>query len=218
MKRVYWLLSAPYIVASLLLEMLHLQWVRKELSSCLAIIDCYHSSIPRVFIDALVVAEDHRSELYPGIDAIAIARAIWVRFKSGEIQGASTIEQQFIRVVTSRYERTIARKLREQMLALMLARHSNKQAIASSYLAIAFYGSGFVGIDGLKMLFGEDLSKATFYQALTIIAQMKYPRPEDPCQEWSNKIESRLISLTTRVNNAANDVCVASIKSPMHSL
>ncbi|MCK2184102.1 biosynthetic peptidoglycan transglycosylase [Halomonas getboli] len=171
--------------------------------------------IPSSFIKALVIAEDHRSEFHPGVDPIAIIRMLLARVKKNQPRGgASTIEQQYVRVVTSRYEQTVSRKFREQMLAIMISRRASKASIASAYLAIAFYGTGFVGISGLRDCFGEDLESATFYQALQMVVYLKYPRPRNPNEKWDNKISTRLRVISSRLESG----CYNSLRPDLVSL
>lgn len=200
LKPFLWLLSFPHIAVSLLLEIFKAKKIQLDLERCLVLVDRYGTSVPSVFVQALVLAEDHRSGLHPGIDAIAIARAIWVKIRHGQSQGASTIEQQYVRVVTNRYERTVHRKIREQLIALMLSRRVNKDLIASSYLSIAFYGAGMRGLQGLKARFGEDLARTPFHQALLLVLQLKYPRPEEAGDYWERKILVRFNELLRRDN------------------
>ena len=212
LRLVLWLLALPQIGVSLLVEILAPRGARADLDRCLVLIGTYGTTVPDTFVEAPIVAEDHRSRLHPGIDAIAIARAIWVRASSRQIQGASTIEQQYVRVVSNRYERTAARKLCEQVLALMLARRANKHAIASAYLAIAYYGAGCVGISGLKARFHGDLSKVSFSQALRMVAQLKYPQPLQPTAKWRAKIADRVAFLLKRVEDTAEGTANESLQ------
>ena len=195
LKVFLWVLSAPPLGVSLLLEVLPAKKLRSDLNRCVALTNRYGESVPQAFIDAVILAEDHRSDLHPGIDVIAMARALWIRVRFGQVQGASTIEQQYVRVVTNCHERTIYRKAREQLLALMVARRTQKRRVSSAYLAIAFYGSGSVGLDGLRARFGEDLSRVPFPQALQMVAQLKYPRPRQPNEAWKSKMAARVDAL-----------------------
>ena len=149
-----YVLAMPHILVARVVHLLKLEAFEADLSRCIEAVDKYSCSVPAAFIDALVVAEDHRSSLHPGIDPIGIFRALRVRLLQGQIQGASTIEQQFVRVVTARFERTTTRKLREQMLAVLLSSCRSKIAISSAYLALAFYGSHSEGLQGIRREFG----------------------------------------------------------------
>ncbi|WP_280552556.1 biosynthetic peptidoglycan transglycosylase [Halomonas sp. 25-S5] len=175
--------------------------MREDLDSCLSVVE-NSEIIPGVIIEALVIAEDHRSNFHPGVDPIAIGRMFLARIKKNQPRGgASTIEQQFARVVTGRYERTMFRKFREQMLAIMISRRASKASIASAYLAIAFYGTEFVGISGLRAHFGEDLKNVSFQQALQVVVYLKYPRPRIPTEEWNNKISRRTGVILSRLES-----------------
>lgn len=204
LKTLLWTLSVPQIGISLLLEVFAPREFLTDLNSCVSLTKQYGKSIPQQFIDALILAEDHRNNLHPGVDMLAMIRVLMIRVWSGHVHGASTIEQQYVRVVSNRYERTIRRKAREQLLALMLLRRTQKQEIASAYLAIAFYGSSSIGIVGLKTKFGEDLTKVPFSQALQMVAQLKYPRPINPDEAWKFKISARVNALYSLGSGTAN--------------
>lgn len=61
------------------------------------------ASIPPLICQQLLVSgEDHRHARHPGYDVIAICRAVWRRATSGRREGASTIDQQIVRVLTGR--------------------------------------------------------------------------------------------------------------------
>ncbi|GGP17774.1 biosynthetic peptidoglycan transglycosylase [Silvimonas iriomotensis] len=190
--------SYPITCISMVLDVFYPKNIESDLHNCIALIGTYGEIIPDAFICALIVAEDHRNDIHPGIDFFAIIRAIWVKLRTGAVHGGSTIEQQFVRVATNRYERTLFRKLREQAIALILVRRVEKRKIASAYLSIAFYGTNFIGIDGLKSYFGEDLSRVTVEQALKFVSQLKYPRPEIPDLYWFYKLERRIKKLKNR--------------------
>lgn len=129
-------------------------------------------AISKSLIRALVVAEDHRNAMHFGVDQLAILRCVKVWLVRGERQGASTIEQQLVRTITGRYERSLRRKLREQILAVMLNSRFNKSEMASCYLNLAYYGAALVGASGVYYLqnIGEECSDAV------IVAHLKYPR------------------------------------------
>lgn len=204
MKITLWVLASPLSIISLFLGRFGSASLHSDLKHCLELAIRFGESVPDAFVDAVFLAEDHRNKFHPGVDVIAVSRAVWVRMSLGQVQGASTIEQQFVRVVTDRHERTIRRKIREQILALMLVQRTSKRHIASAYLAIAFYGSGSVGLDGLQHKFGRDLSKVPFDQALGFVAQLKYPRPIRPSKEWNAKLADRIEALRNLRNDKAN--------------
>ena len=139
-----------------------------------------------------------RNAIHPGVDPIAILRAIYVRLRLGDVQGASTIEQQFVRVVSGRHERTLARKVYEQVLAVCVSRRRRKAQIARAYLTIAYYGSAVVGMVGLRATFGGDVSPANIDAIREMIARLKYPEPSRPTTEWRRKVRTRVTYIELR--------------------
>ena len=111
----------PIILLANIINLLNIKSFKDDIEKSLKIIDDFSNiKIDKRFIQVLILAEDRRNKLHRGVDTIAILRAIKVRLLENKYQGASTIEQQFIRVVTNRFEKTFYRKLREQILAILL--------------------------------------------------------------------------------------------------
>lgn len=167
--------------------------MRDKLERCVKTIDSQMTEVPPNFFQYLVAAEDHRSEHHCGIDPIGIFRAAYVRLTKGHIQGASTIEQQFVRVVTGDYSRSMARKFKEQILAIALAKRRRKIDIGSAYLAIAYYGYNCEGARGIQQIIGgKNLSVASENQIASVVARLKYPKPLLDSSEWDCKHFSRV--------------------------
>ena len=187
-----YIFSIPFIAFSRIAESINLWNLKADITHCLQVIDS--NSIPYIpvkFIKTLVIAEDHRNSLHFGIDPIGIIRAITLRVRQKLTQGASTVEQQFVRVVTGDYEMSIKRKLREQALAIALSRRCSKAQIASAYLSIAYYGDGKIGASGLKALCGHDLLGCPKQKVYETIARLKYPEPLQPSETWRIKLYTR---------------------------
>lgn len=80
----------------------------------------------------LVVGEDHRYYSHPGFDVVGICRAIYRDAFLGKREGASTIEQQLVRVFTEDYRFSISRKIKEIYLATKLKRFADKYTLAAA--------------------------------------------------------------------------------------
>lgn len=178
--------------------------LKYELNKCIHLVDEKCSEVPGFYISYLVAAEDHRSEFHCGIDQIGILRAIFKRFFSSQIQGASTIEQQFARVVTGDYSYSFKRKLKEQILAVLLVKRRNKIDIAKAYLAIAYYGHNCEGAEGISNLIGGDLRLASENQIISIMARLKYPEPSANVTKWDARLNQRVSYIKNRHQQAAN--------------
>jgi monofunctional glycosyltransferase len=144
----------------------------------------YPHLVPTIIAQQLLVSgEDHRHAIHPGFDPIAIGRAIWRRVRYGSHEGASTIEQQIVRVITERYERTLRRKLREIFLAVLVARSFPKAVLPAVYLSIAYYGWRMNGYAQACWRLGLSPQCLTLEQASALVARLKYPQPKKlPCK------------------------------------
>lgn len=140
----------------------------------------------------LIVAEDHRYYSHPGADIIAIFRAIYKNLFFHTHEGASTIEQQLVRVLTNDYERTLKRKLKEIYLALHLRDYADKETIAIAYLDIAYYGANYQNLKKILKRFDTllniDMSDEVCAE---IVARLKYPEPNKLTEKWREQIFRR---------------------------
>ncbi len=168
--------TAPLYAAIMILKRLRYMSVMADYDKCCATISLmrgrHNEDITESLIKTLVIAEDHRNALHFGVDPIAIIRTIKVRLLQRKRQGASTIEQQLVRTITARYEKTPRRKVREQVLAVMLNSEFDKHELASCYLKVAYYGvslSGYKGIERIKRMEQGDTDAI-------IVSHLKYPR------------------------------------------
>jgi len=129
-------------------------------------------------VDYLISAEDHRYNYHIGFDLIAIIRAIRNRIIYRKQEGASTIEQQLVRTIIGKYEKTLNRKLREIFLAFSLKLFIDKKTIAIIYLNIAYYGTNYKGLDRILKKFnlikGDLINDNTCAE---IVSRLKYPEP-----------------------------------------
>ena len=86
---------------------------------------------------AVLAAEDRRFFYHPGVDPLAMLRALKLNIASGRIKsGGSTITMQLARLNRGLTPgpRTMDRKLREIWWALLIERHNDKETILAEYL------------------------------------------------------------------------------------
>jgi 1A family penicillin-binding protein len=108
--------------------------------------------VPLPLRQALIATEDATFYQNPGVDGWAILRAIWINVRGGEIlSGGSTITQQLARNLLlspeERYEQTLARKLREAVLAWQIDHHYSKDEILELYFNEIYFGNMAYGIE-----------------------------------------------------------------------
>jgi penicillin-binding protein 1A len=119
------------------------------------------SQIPAIAKDAVISIEDKRFRTNSGVDIRAIARAFVDDLAhKGAVQGASTIEQQFIKnALQAQSHRTIFEKLRETALAYQLSHKWSKEKIITAYLNTIYFGNGAYGIESAaQTYFGGDVN------------------------------------------------------------
>jgi penicillin-binding protein 1A len=119
------------------------------------------SEIPTIVREAVISIEDKRFETNSGIDLRGIARAFVQDIEhKGSVQGASTIEQQFIKnALQAQSHRTIFEKLREAALAYQLSHKWSKEKIITAYLNTIYFGNGAYGIEAAaQTYFGHDVN------------------------------------------------------------
>ena len=117
--------------------------------------------IPPIVKQAVISIEDKRFETNSGVDIRGIARAfVQDVAHKGTVQGASTIEQQFIKnALQAQSHRTILEKLRETALAYQLSHKWSKEKIITAYLNTIYFGNGAYGIESAaQTYFGSDVN------------------------------------------------------------
>ena len=106
----------------------------------------FHDVSPHL-LRAVLVAEDIDFFSHRGF-AWSELRAAWRGARAGaRARGASTITQQLAKNLWLSPERTLARKLREAVLAIDLERRLSKRRILELYLNIVQYGPGTFGAE-----------------------------------------------------------------------
>lgn len=198
-----YMLALPLILVSRVMIRLRLCGLHDDLQRCLAAVDIA-PSIPNRFVVTLVTAEDHRSWLHPGVDPISVLRVLLLWARTGRVQGASTIEQQLVRVVLECYEKTLRRKLREQLVAVALSSKRSKAQIAKAYLGKAFYGSGQHGLSALTCACKPNLETTSQESISYMVARLKYPEPLSPTTEWHQRVSRRVQYIAGRLQRSAN--------------
>jgi penicillin-binding protein 1A len=119
------------------------------------------TQIPQIVKEAVISIEDKRFRTNSGVDIRGIARAfVQDVLHKGTVQGASTIEQQFIKnALQAQSHRTIFEKLREAALAYQLSHKWSKEKIITAYLNTIYFGNGAYGIEAAaQTYFGQEVN------------------------------------------------------------
>ncbi|HYI10472.1 MAG TPA: penicillin-binding protein 1C [Thermoanaerobaculia bacterium] len=105
------------------------------------------SALPPRVVEATLVAEDRRFFRHPGIDPIAVGRAVAHNIRALRVvEGGSTITQQVAKLLLRSDNRGLPQKMKEAVLALRLEHRYGKREILAMYLNLAPYGNRIEGV------------------------------------------------------------------------
>ncbi|BDG60818.1 transglycosylase domain-containing protein [Caldinitratiruptor microaerophilus] len=143
--------------------------------------------IPRHVQDAFIAIEDARFWQHRGFDPRRLVAAAWIDLKylvtgKGDIQGASTITQQFVKNAYNLDRgRKLSRKVQELLLAIQLERSLSKEEILEGYLNEIYFGYNFYGIGAAaKEYFGKHPKDLTIAEAAMLAGMVQAPATYDP--------------------------------------
>jgi penicillin-binding protein 1A len=140
------------------------------------------SDIPEVLKQAVVSVEDKRFYSHGGIDPIGALRALWADLRGRQVlQGGSTITQQYVKNVYTSGERTLARKIREAVLASQLDRKVTKDEILYRYLSNIYLGGGAYGIGAAaESYFKKPVNDLTASESAMLAGLISAPSDFEP--------------------------------------
>lgn len=144
------------------------------------------AEVPPVLVDAVLAAEDSGFFEHAGFDLGAIARALYVNVRAGAVrQGASTITQQLAKNFFLTPERTISRKLRELMIAVVMETMYSKDTILELYLNEIYLGQkGSVSVHGVgeaaRFYFGKSIQELSLSDSATLAGLIRAPNIYSP--------------------------------------
>ncbi len=142
---------------------------------------------------AIVAVEDKRFYEHHGVDVRGMARAVWADVSNhGEVQGGSTITQQFVKQTYLTSQKTIARKLVEAALAWQLEQHWSKDRILTAYLNTVFFGNHAYGVEqAAKVYFHHRAKTMTPAEAAMLAGIPQDPTLYDPVLHPEATLERR---------------------------
>jgi len=106
------------------------------------------AAVPAKFATAITTYEDRRFGYHPGVDPLALARALWLNLGQGDVvSGGSTITMQVARMARGNRPRTYPQKTLEIGLSLRLEVGRDKDEILSLYADNAPFGGNVVGLE-----------------------------------------------------------------------
>ena len=142
--------------------------------------------LPELVIAATLAAEDRRFWSHPGVDPVAVLRALRINLAERRIvEGGSTISQQVAKLLLTRRSpdrvRGVSAKIGEAVLALRLEHRFSKQEMLALYLNFAGYGNQIVGVErASRAYFGVPSRMLTPAQAAFLAGLPQRPTRFNP--------------------------------------
>lgn len=154
---------------------------------------------------AIIANEDTRFYRHVGIDPIGIARAMLVNLRTGSIaQGGSTITQQLAREMFLNQERSLTRKVREAILAIILDMRFSKSEILEAYLNQVYLGEGAYGVEAASQkYFGKPASTLTIAESAMIAGLARGPVLYSPYRDMNSALKRRAVVLNSMYEQGA---------------
>jgi len=147
------------------------------------------TSVPYKFSQCLIQFEDRQFYNHPGVNPVALFRALRQNLSSGEVvSGGSTITMQVIRMASGNPPRTVWQKIIEIFKATRIEATYSKEEIIALYASHAPLGSNVVGIDAASWrFFGRSPEKLSWAESATLAVL-----PNAPSLIYPGKNQQRL--------------------------
>jgi penicillin-binding protein 1B len=163
------------------------------------------SDAPEVLIKGLLASEDRDFYQHYGISVRGIGRAIWANLRAGGmVQGGSTITQQLAKNFYLSSERSLERKIKEALMALILEFRYSKDEILEAYLNEIYLGqNGISAVHGFglasEFYFGSSLKDLPLEQVASLVALVRGPSEYDPRRYPERALQRRNLVLDQMV-------------------
>ncbi|MGH3508994.1 MAG: transglycosylase domain-containing protein [Nocardioidaceae bacterium] len=146
------------------------------------------SQVPKSVQDAVIAAEDRTFYTNKGIDPKSILRAAFSNAQGNATQGASTITQQYVKVLYLTQQRTITRKIKEAFLSLKMQQTRSKNEILQGYLNTIYFGRGAYGIQAAaNAYFNVNADQLSVAQGAVLASVLNSPSALDPAGGSRNR-------------------------------
>ena len=157
-------------------------------------VDVNIDQIPVHVRDAVMAAEDRDFYSNPGFSFSGFARAAKNNIFGGDVQGGSTITQQYVKNALVGSQRSglggIVRKAKELVISTKMSSEWSKDQVLQSYLNIIYFGRGAYGIGAAsKAYFDKPVEQLTVADGALLAALIQQPSGLDPATNPDGALE-----------------------------
>ncbi len=156
-----------------------------------------YQDLPKVLVEAVVAAEDHRFFSHHGVDIMRIPGAAFADIRADRnVQGSSTLTMQLARGFFLTPARVWRRKLEETFLALLMEQRLTKEQIFELYANQIYLGQrGSFSIYGFgeaaNTYFNKDVASLTLPEAAFLAGLIRGPNLYSPYRRAARTLERR---------------------------
>ncbi len=167
----------------------------------------YNDKVPPKFIACITTFEDKRFYYHPGVDPIALCRAMLRNVRhEGVVQGGSTLTMQVIRLSRQNKKRNLWQKLIESIEAIRLECSDSKKKIMALYASNAPFGSNVVGLDAASWrYYGRSPDKLSWGEMAALAVLPNAPALVHPGKNAQVLLKKRNELLEKLVSNKTID-------------
>lgn len=156
-----------------------------------------YEEIPQQLINAVIAIEDARFNEHHGVDLKRIAGSFVNNISGGNLQGASTITCQLVKLTLLNADQNYKRKLQEAYLALQVEEQLSKEEIMEAYLNVIYLGGSNYGVRiAAQDYFGKELNELSLRECACLAAIIRNPYRYNPRRNYyvyesSEEIDNR---------------------------
>ena len=148
-------------------------------------VDVNIDQVPVHVRNAVMAAEDRDFYTNPGFSVSGFARAIRNNIFGGDIQGGSTITQQYVKNALVGDQRSglggLIRKAKELVISTKMSQQWSKDEVLQAYLNIIYFGRSSYGISAAShAYFDKPVDQLTVAEGALLAALIQRPSTLDP--------------------------------------
>ena len=129
----------------------------------------------------MVAAENQTFWTDKGIDPKGILRALFSNARGNARQGASTITQQYVKILYLTSEQSYKRKIKEAIVSLKIQQQLSKKEVLEGYLNTIYFGRGAYGIQAAsKAYFDHPAKDLSLRESAVLATVLNNPSKYDP--------------------------------------
>lgn len=140
------------------------------------------TDMPKIYLDAVILIEDHKFYKHHGLSVTSIVRAFLHDIEAKEfLEGGSTITEQLSKNMYFTQEKDLKRKVAEVFVTLDLEKNYTKNEILELYLNTSYFGNGYYTVsEASKGYFNKDAKDMTDSEATLLAGIPNAPSVYNP--------------------------------------